>query len=35
MGQKVTPISLRLKNKKNWHSQWLVEKKKLFRNITF
>nr|YP_009327217.1 ribosomal protein S3 [Aphanomyces astaci]AOQ30608.1 ribosomal protein S3 [Aphanomyces astaci] len=27
MGQKIIPISLRLKNKKNWHSQWLVEKK--------
>ena len=26
MGQKVTPISLRLKNQKNWHSQWIVEK---------
>lgn len=27
MGQKIIPISLRLKNKKNWHSQWIVEKK--------
>ncbi len=29
MGQKIIPISLRLKNRKNWHSQWIVEKKKL------
>ena len=27
MGQKIVPISLRLKNKKNWHSQWIIEKK--------
>lgn len=27
MGQKITPISLRLNKKKNWHSQWMVEKK--------
>jgi ribosomal protein S3 len=27
MGQKIIPISLRLKNEKNWHSQWLIEKK--------
>ncbi|KDO15685.1 ribosomal protein S3 (mitochondrion) [Saprolegnia parasitica CBS 223.65] len=27
MGQKIIPISLRLKNRKNWHSQWIVEKK--------
>ncbi len=27
MGQKIIPISLRLKDKKNWHSQWIVDKK--------
>ena len=27
MGQKIIPISLRLKNKKNWHSQWIVDNK--------
>ena len=27
MGQKILPISLRLKNKKNWHSQWITDKK--------
>jgi ribosomal protein S3 len=27
MGQKILPISLRLKNKKNWHSQWIIDKK--------
>lgn len=27
MGQKIIPISLRLNKNKNWHSQWVVEKK--------
>lgn len=26
MGQKVIPISLRLKKKENWHSKWIIEK---------
>lgn len=26
MGQKIIPISLRLKNKKNWNSKWIVDK---------
>jgi small subunit ribosomal protein S3 len=35
MGQKIIPISLRLKNKKNWHSQWIVDKKNYAQILHF
>ncbi len=35
MGQKIIPISLRLKNKKNWHSQWIVEKENYSQILHF
>jgi small subunit ribosomal protein S3 len=35
MGQKIIPISLRLKNKKNWHSQWIIDKKNYAQMLHF
>ena len=35
MGQKVLPFSLRLNKKKNWHSQWIVEKKDYSKILDF
>ena len=35
MGQKIIPISLRLKNKKNWHSQWIVDNKNYAQILHF
>lgn len=34
MGQKIIPISLRLNKKKNWHSQWFVNKLE-YSNLLF
>ena len=35
MGQKIIPISLRLKNRKNWHSQWIIDKKNYAQILHF
>lgn len=35
MGQKIIPISLRLKNKKNWNSQWITDKKNYAQILHF
>ena len=35
MGQKIIPISLRLRNKKNWHSQWITDKKNYAQILHF